>query len=511
MIGSYELLKCHCQMKPNKTALICGEERFTYGELGREIDRLAWGMQTHGIDTGSRVALLFRNRAIAVECMFALWKLGACAVPVNFRETAENMATVMRIAEISYMICADDYVETAVKAVELSGQKICLVRENKAAGAISLEEMKENLHENWERPSADGQTEELYIFTSGTTGTPKVAVHTKERLALFTWCCNMRGGLYYEDDVFLSYSPLCHIGGIRILLGCLTCGATLILSDSFRPENILHLIVSEKVTQMLLIPPEIIFRLQELDGYDAAELSSVRQIRISGGICDEKAVALLFELFPNATLISGYGSSESMVSMYNTFTKPEFERDPKLCHSIGRPMPLNEVRLIDKEGNLIQEPHVVGEAYGGCPYMFEKYLTETGTVFPESLQPTGDLMCTDEQGNYYFRGRLKDIIKTKGENVFAGEVESVLRLHPAVAECAVFGMFQDATSEAVAAAVVLKSEGSADEAALISFCKEHLASYKKPVRVFFVRDLPKTASGKVRKFVLKQLAETGQL
>lgn len=487
---------------PQRDAVVTEQERVSYQELLAETDRLSGELSRLGVGEGSIVSILLRNSIFMVECFFAVWKLGAIAAPINFRETDSGVSSLLSISKSNFTISDGERCERlsalGTGSRNLYKEHLCAA----VAAGKSQTVPAANISEN-----ADA----LYIFSSGTTGEPKIAVHTARALMEFTNRCYEFGRLYYDDDVFLSYSPLCHVGGIRIMLGNLVCGATLVLAGSFDPNTVLSLISREKVTQMFVIPPSLIMRLRDIAGEKKNGLDSLRQIRVSGGLCTAEAADLMFDFFGEITLVNGYGSSESAVSLFNVFSREEYLADRKRITSVGRPLPGCSVVLRRGDGSVISEQDTVGEAYGKCDYMFDRYINRKGTVSHGEWFGTGDLFSIDAHGNYSFAGRTKDIIKTGGENVFAGEVEAVVAQHPAIAECAVFGLPHDTLGEAVAAAIVLKPGQFCTGIDIVDYSRAHMASYKKPIRIFFVDELPKTTSGKVRKYELQKLAAEGKL
>lgn len=508
MIGFYEYLRKNGEAQPDKLAVVCSDKRKTYRELNEEIDKLAWGFRETGIDQGSVVALVMKNSIEMVECLFALWKLGAVAAPLNFRETDENIDLMLRISGAEYLIC-----ETSLERRLPIAKSISFIATDTGIGrrkACSLDKLKSG-GKVWRGEPIDDDAELLYIFTSGTTGVPKAAVHTNAALTEFTFRCFEFGGLYSPDDVFLSYSPLFHIGGIRIMISNLVCGATLVLTTSFAPETIVETIRNERVTQMLVIPPSMVLRLRPLAEKSSTTLSSIRMIRVSGGLCTEQACATLFDCFGDVTLVNGYGSSESAISTFNIVSRDEYLKNPEIIRSVGKPLPGCEIKLMTKDGCQITEPFAVGEAYGRCRYKFKRYKKLDGVEYPDEWFDTGDILSSDADGNYYFAGRKRDIIKTGGENVFSGEVEATLLKHPAIAECAVFRTAHETLGEAISAAIVLKPGFVCNGKDIIEFCRDNMASYKKPIRIYFVNSLPKTASGKIRKNCLEEMAANGDL
>lgn len=505
----YRYLYEQAQKTPDKSAIVCGADRVGYKELLDLADRAASGFSELGIEVGSRLAIVSHNTLDFVIALFAAWKLGACAVPINYRESAVAMAQMLKIADAKAVLCADRCFYRLEEALSLAGLHPKVISETPSGLSADMQTMLTKEAACFDSSPEDGEA--IYIFTSGTMGIPKAAVHSSKALAEFSLRCIEHGELYLKDDVFLSYSPLCHIGGIRILLGNLMCGATLVLSSSFESEVVSDTIIREGVTNMFVIPPSLITRLKDIPPEKRGMLQSVRRIRVSGGMCYESALNTIFELFPQAKIISGYGSSESMASFFNVFDRESYEKDHTVAASVGFPLVGNEVLLLGEDGEIINEPHKTGRLFGSCEYMFTKYREADGDVMRSDPCYTGDIFYFDAHGRWFFKGRMRDIIKTGGENVFASEVETALMKMPEIAECAVFGLPNDVLGEAIAAAIVLKDGSMLNGEEIIRFCRADIAGYKKPVRIYFVKELPKTSTGKVRKQVLCDMAQNGKL
>lgn len=505
----YRYLYEQAQKTPGKTAIVCGADRVSYKELLNLADRAASGFAALGIGVGSRLAIVSHNTLNFVITLFAVWKLGACAVPINYRESAVAMAQMLKIADAVAVLCADRCFDRLVEALSLAGLRPKVISETPHDLPADMQTILTKEAAGIDLSPDDGEA--IYTFTSGTMGIPKAAVHSCKALTEFSLRCIEHGELYLKDDVFLSYSPLCHIGGIRILLGNLMCGATFVLSSSFESEGVSETIIRESVTNMFVIPPSLITRLKDMPPEKRGMLQSVRRIRVSGGMCYESALNTIFELFPQVKIISGYGSSEGMASFFNVFDRESYERDHSVAASVGFPLDGNEVFLLGEDGKVINEAHKTGRLFGSCEYMFTKYREANGDVMRSDPCDTGDMFFFDKCGRWFFKGRTRDIIKSGGENVFASEVEATLMKMPEVAECAVFGLPNEVLGEAVAAAIVLKAGSMLSGEEIIRFCRTDIAGYKKPVRIYFVKELPKTSTGKVRKQVLCDMAQNGKL
>ncbi|MDR0514831.1 MAG: acyl--CoA ligase [Coriobacteriaceae bacterium] len=361
----------------------------------------------------------------------------------------------------------------------------------------------------------------LYIFTGGSTGALRAAKHSHFSL-MMQFMSGLRNPVnQIADSIFLIYAPLFHLGGLSALLQTLARGNTVVLTQRFDAAQILGLIEAEKVTHLLLIPPSIVSRLWDVPErtYD---LSSLEVVFLTGGSANEDTVRTVFDLCPQAQLFNGYGQTEQAARMTSLFSKAEFDADPGIVETVGYPDDFFEVRLLDEAGEEVGTG-ACGELWGKSPCMFTGYEPCTPVSLdgvgqgPRAKSPqegadklagwfaTGDIFCKDALGRYYFRGRKKNMIKSGGENVYAVEVERALTSYPLVKECVVLGLPHQLLGEMVVAAVILADSGPwglgpvmpSLEAELIGFCAATIAGYKKPKRLFFLTDFPRTPSGKV--------------
>ncbi len=508
MIGVYDFIASNGLRIPDRPALICDGREYSFCELNQRINRLAYGFHALGIGKGSAVSLLMRNSADFVETIFALWKLGACVSPLNIRGLVDETAALMHMVDSEYLICDSYLLDLAHQAAEAyalaCGRQVMLIYTSSQDGLPSLQQLSDNNFSNWcFQEQLDADDEILNIFTGGTTGLPKAAVHTQQSLLSFVLCCYMLPGLYTPEERFLNYSPLCHIGGLRIMLGTLLIGGCMILTSVFEPDAILRMVSEYRITQMFLIPPAIANRLGDIQANESLDLSSLRMVRLSGSATSRMVVEKLFQVFPHIQMTVGFGSSEGAISLFNIFDYPTFIRNPNIYNSVGMPLALCEVRLGNEQGRMVA-PGQVGEAQGRSISMLRRYRGRVDTFLADGWFATGDLLYQDDAGNYYFAGRKKDMIKSGGENVYAFEVEKAVQEFPGVAECAVVGLPHEDLGEMVAAAVVLKPGFHAQEEEIIAHCKGFIASYRKPRSVFFVDEFPRNRAGKIQKYLLRE-------
>jgi acyl-CoA synthetase (AMP-forming)/AMP-acid ligase II len=437
-----------------------------------------------GIDTGDRVALLLHNRLEFVESLLACHRLGAIAVPINFRLAEDEVAFVLVDSGAAALVCdcpppvnarvgfvleVGEQYERAIAAAPLPAEPAALAEDDPA----------------------------LMCYTSGTTGRPKGAVLTHRNLVASTlsWIHEMRAE---PDDVWLSGQPLFHIGGINGLLPFLTLGATVIItpSTSFDPRAALRLIEQHAVTMCIFVPTQ----WDAICGAGAVEQIDRRRLRVAmwgASPARRRTLELMAETFPDAAIVSAYGQTE--MSGATTLLKgPDATRK---MGSVGQPMFGVELRVVDEQLRDVADGQVGEIVYRGPNVMrgYHRQPEATEECFAGDWFHSGDLARRDQEGYLWLVDRKKDLIVSGGENVYPAEVERVLLEHPAVADAAVIGVPHPRWVETPLAIVVSHGEIEADEAELIAHCRRHLAGFKKPSAVVVVDALPRNAAGKVLK------------
>ena len=263
------------------------------------------------------------------------------------------------------------------------------------------------------------------------------------------------------------------------------------------------------VTMMLMVPPLLYMRLYDSGLWKKYDTSSLREAQFTGGKCSMDYVHKIFTMFPNCKLRPSYGSTEVCASCSAVLSREEFERRPELCKTVGRINANCEMKLVDNDGKEVPVGEV-GEGLVRSPAVFRGYIKNeelNARVLRDGWFHTEDLLRRDEEGFYYLVDRKKDMIKTGGENVYAQEVEDVLRNHPSIFDCALIGVDDDRFGEAVAAAIVLNPGCTLSDEELIAYCRANLPSYKKPRYVAFVDELPHNVTGKIQKSVLRENAD----
>jgi fatty-acyl-CoA synthase len=529
------LVNAAAERWPEREALVFGERRWTFHALHEDIERAARALVRLGAGAGDRVALWLDNRPEWLHAFLAAASIGAIAVPVNSRLRAVDLAYVLRQSGASVLLLADrtgehlrptgvDYLgilREIVPEIDRPGplaserfgdlRHVVVLGETIPAGTIAWRNLADG------DPSDTAATREivagrqravtpddvtLMLYTSGTTGTPKGALHTHAMTRTVTDGASRLG--ITPRDRLLLFLPLFHSMGLFTgPLLSLVSGASLVLMERFDAGRALALMAGERVTFFagfdthasdLLLHPS----------FGATDLRSVRVAFLPAGAPSVEAVARRMNRSGIPT-VSGYGSTEVGTGVCYSFL--DASEDERATGS-GFPMPGYRLRVVDPETGAARPPGVPGElcvrgygvtrGYHGKP-------AETAAAFdPDGWFHTGDLATLDADGHLRFLGRLKDMLKVGGENVDPAEVEAYLMAHPSVAQVKVVGVPDARLGEVPVACVLLRQATSATEEELIAFCRNRIASFKIPRRVVFVTGYPLTSTGKVQRFALRE-------
>ncbi|MGY1696683.1 MULTISPECIES: fatty acyl-CoA synthetase [unclassified Geodermatophilus] len=501
-----DLLHRSAARTPGKTALRFRDRSHTYAELDTVVDRTANALTARGIGRGDRVALLSHNDDGYVVLTFALARLGAVAVPVNFMLQAAEVAYILGHAEAVGVVAEAALLPVAREAIDLAGRADG-VRVRGVLGGGQPPEGWE-AYETWaahpddtppQVPVADDDVLQL-MYTSGTESRPKgVAMTSRSLITQYVSC--IVGGRYAADDVALHALPLFHVAAQHCFLNPnLYLGGTNVVLEGPDPAAVLAAIERERITS-LFCPPTVWIGLLRSPDLDRRDLSSLAKGYYGASIMPVAVVEELRRRLPGMALFNFYGQTE--MSALALVLSPEDQlRKPG---SAGTAVINSETRIVDDLGEPVG-PGVEGEIVHRSPHATAGYWNDpdkTAEAFRDGWFHSGDLGVMDADGYTTIVDRKKDVIKTGGENVASREVEEVLYQHPAVAEVAVFGIPHPRWIEAVAAAVVVREGQRADPDELVAFCRERLAGFKTPRHVTVVDALPKNASGKILKRELR--------
>jgi fatty-acyl-CoA synthase len=498
-----DLLRRTAARAPRKIALHCGRIEWTYEELDRSCDRFAAGLASLGVRAGDRIAVLARNSHGWAVTRFALARLGAVLVPVNFMLNAVEVAYILRHSE-ARLLCVDaDLAAVGIQACDLDTaveQVIELPSEHAAYSAYGLRPFDELLLEPLPECDFDGHELAQIVYTSGTESQPKGAMHTHEAIIWEYVSCLVDAEIAHEDRI-LHAMPLYHCAQLDIFLGPgVYVGATHVITARPTPDNLLALIEHHGITSFFA-PPTVWISLLRSPLFDRHDLSSLRKGYYGASIMPVEVLRELQRRLPGVRLWNLYGQTE--IAPLATVLKPEEQlRKPG---SAGRAALNVETRVVNDDGVDVAVGEV-GEIVHRSPQLLSGYFRDderSNAAFAGGWFHSGDLATIDSEGYISVVDRKKDVIKSGGENVASREVEEVLYGLPTISEAAVIGLPDDRWVEAVTAVVVLREGQSLTESEVIAHCADKLARFKVPKRVIFTDSLPKNPSGKLLKRELR--------
>ena len=500
-----DLLRRTALRIPNKTALVYGERRRSYAELDGSVNRVAHAMFERGVRQGDRIAIFSHNNDAFVLAYFALARLGAISVPVNFMLSADEVRYVLEHSEATGLIVEDGLAATAERAI--AGNPAIALRGVIPDRSIGVPQGWEpfpawEAHPDTTEPRVDVADEDLaqLIYTSGTESRPKGAMLPHRSLiAQYTTCAV--DGQMSADDVEVHPMPLFHCAQLHCFFTPdIYLGATNILLPGADPAAILRAVEAESATK-LFCPPTVWISLLRHPDFDRHDLSTLRKGYYGASIMPVEVLKEIGTRLPEVRLFNFYGQTE--MSPVATILQPEDQ--VRKAGSAGRPG-LNVETLVVDEFDRPVPAGQIGEIVHRSPHAMLGYWNDPGKTaetFAGGWLHSGDLGVLDEDGYLTIVDRKKDMIKTGGENVASREVEEVIYRHPAVAEVAVFATPHPQWIEAVTAAVVLRDGQTLSADQLDTHCRAHLAGFKVPKHIAFVDQLPKNASGKLLKRELR--------
>jgi O-succinylbenzoate-CoA ligase len=493
------LLTHRARRHPDRIALVEASRgrRFSYQELETRSTRLAEGLAIRGIGPGHRVGLLLLNGVEIVESYFALAKLGAVAVPLNWRLAPPELDFILRDAGAVALI-HDAELHDLVAPLRDGGLELAWWIQVGGPPAAHTVDYREVANGGTPLRSAgvDPAVPLFIMYTSGTTGRPKGAVHTHASMLAASTAvmltCDIR-----EGDRELVVLPLFHIGALLPLTWELHRGGTGILLRAFDPELAIRVLETERVTTGLVVPT-IFQLLLEHPEFDRVDRSSLRSLVVGGApvpppLVDRARAAGLVAL-------QDYGSTEATVV---TIASPEDWRDQPM--SAGRAAVGTEMRIVDGSGTEVG-PGEIGEIVVRGEHLMSGYWQRPEAnelAFRNGWFHTGDLGHLDETGCLFVRDRKTDLIISGGENIYPAEVERVLSEWSRVKEAAVIGQPSAKWGEAPVAVLVPASGERVTADELVEFCRGRLAGYKIPRSVETVDTLPRTSTGKIQKHLLR--------
>lgn len=515
----YDVVDAIAKEEPHKRAVQWCDEQgaekmLTFCEISQLSTKAAGVLKALGIGKGDRVLVMLKRHWEYWFMAPALHKLGAVIVPATHMLRVHDITYRIGAADIKAIVCAEskDLCDRVREAVtEVDTKPILLTVREDREGFQRIDVLMESQPEEMERIPTKATDPMLMYFTSGTTGNPKMVIHsfTYPLAHIVTakyWQCVQNDGLHLT--VADTGWAKCSWGKIY---GQWLCGSAVMVFEFERFNAELLMKVLEKYKVTTFCAPPTLYRLMAKTGIRREAFVSVQHTSTAGEALQEEIIRLFHE-DTGLEIMEGFGQSETTLIIGN-FSGSQPKRG-----SMGKPNPLFSVMLVDHD----QNPVPVGETGEividtrermpeGLCMGYEKNEEATARYWRNGLYSTGDTAYMDEDGYYYYVGRVDDVIKSSGYRIGPFEVESVLIQHPAVRDCAVIGVPDLERGQLVKAYVVLRdrTEGTEDlKKALQTFVKERTAPYKYPKLIEFIDELPKTFSGKTQYNVLRQKSST---
>ncbi|HPP82538.1 MAG TPA: class I adenylate-forming enzyme family protein [Rubrivivax sp.] len=481
--------ECH----PDRIGVTCGEQSLGYAALLQAARRAAGHIHASGC---AHVGLLDVNSLAAPVALYGAAYAGVPFVPLNYRLTpAEIGALLARIAPAwlvaDRQLLANVEVPAGVRVVARD-EFLALAGQGEALDA-----------------QADPSSIAVQLFTSGTTGAPKAAVLRHENLMSYI-LGTVEFAAAGEDEATLVAVPPYHIAGISAVLSSTYAARRMVQLPNFDGQAWLELCRREGVTNAFVVPTMLARVIEYIDTTGAAaELPTLRALAYGGGKMPAQVIERAMQLWPHVDFTNAYGLTETSSTI--ALLDPDEHRtgfgaqDPlvrKRLHSVGKPIGSVEIAIRDAEGRSVPAGEA-GDVFVRGPQVSGEYLGVGNLRDDDGWFPTRDRGYIDEYGFLYLDGRADDVIVRGGENISPGEVEEVLRLHPAVADVAVVAVHDEQWGEAVGAVVVARPGTSVQPAELQDWVRQRLRSSRVPAQVRFRTDLPHNEMGKILRRVLR--------
>jgi fatty-acyl-CoA synthase len=501
-----DLLHRSAARHPDKLAIACGDVRWSYAEFDALVSRLGAGLASLGVAKGTRVAVLARNSHAFAALRFALARVGAVLVPINFMLKPDEAAYILRHAGAT-LLATDtglaDLARAAAARDTAVREFLWLPSEAPSKPQPRMVGFDEVASSSAPPTEADLSGSDLLqiVYTSGTESLPKGAMLTHDAVLWQYVSCLVDAGIA-GDDFTLHALPLYHCAQLDVFLGpAIYAGASNVITAAPTPEKLLPLIERHRITSFFA-PPTVWISLLRSPLFDSTDLTSLRKGYYGASIMPVAVMQEILRRIPQLKLWNLYGQTE--IAPLATMLGPDDQlRKPGSC---GRAVLNVETRVVDERMRDVG-PGEVGEIVHRSPHLMLGYFHDderTKAAFDGGWFHSGDLATIDADGFITVVDRKKDMIKTGGENVASREVEEVIYRLPQVSEVAVVGVPHPRWVEAVVAVVVVKAGEAISEADVLAHCNAQMAGFKVPKRVVFADALPKNPSGKLLKRELRQ-------
>ncbi|HEY8692243.1 MAG TPA: AMP-binding protein [Chloroflexota bacterium] len=480
-----ELLAIPASMFPEQEALVFEGRGFTYERLAGMSGGMQSWLAERGVSAGDVVAVLDTNSPALVAALYGSTALGARFAPLNYRARAEELRNMLGVIQPKLLLAGERYLGLAREVG--AGQTMPLEGSVRDGDLLSAE--------------VEDDAPAILMFTSGTSADAKAAVLPHGSLTNFVFSTT-DGADGTDQGAMLLAAPLYHVAGLSALLAATFGGRRIVLMRQFDAGEWLRLASAQSVTHAFLVPT-MLKQVLDQPSFQQTDLSRLRVLSYGAAPMPLSLIRRAIDRLPvSVQFVNAFGQTETTSTV--TMLGPEDHRlegspeevETKLrrLRSIGAPLPGVDIRILDEAGSPLP-PGEIGEIAIRSDHLMRGYYGDESPPARDGFLWTRDLGWIDDDGYVYLAGRKSDLIMRGGENIAPDEIEAVLESHPDVEEAAAIGLPDEEWGERVAAIVVRAGGVSAED--LVEFCRQRLASFKKPDTIFFVDELPRNALGKV--------------
>lgn len=484
-------------LSPYKAGYVGKHKRYTYSEMNNQINQFADYLQDQGLKTGDRMALLCKNNEYFITAFFGATKLGIITVPINCRLTPPEVSYILDNSGVS-LIVHDEALRTTFDAIKNELASITLLEAGSEVNDNPFLDAVQSRATDEPEVATFNEDTILIMYTSGTTGKPKGAKISHDNL--YAASVGMSHVIdWWHDDVFLPVAPFYHIGGFAPIITNFHNGCTSILMEDFDPIAVWETVEKEKVTTAMTVPAMLTYMIKVM-GHIEVDYSSVRNFTCGASTVPKQLIDTYDRIGIKVQQVYGITEYAGAVSFWKK------QMDATKDDSVGKPVFHGQLKIVDMETKETLGTNADGEIVLAGPQVFNGYWRneeETKKVLQNGWHYSGDIGRIDKDGFLYVIDRMKDVIISGGENIYAAELEAVLSKLPEIEEAAVIGVPEPNWGEVPQAYIVKTSDAGIDEESIIAYCKQQLASYKVIEQVMFIEKLPRNAVGKVLKHVLK--------
>ncbi|MFC1999881.1 class I adenylate-forming enzyme family protein [Chloroflexota bacterium] len=518
-MNTLDFLSISSAICPDRNAIAFEGKRFTFAQVNERSNRLADSLTNLGVKKGDMVAILQVNCNQFLETYYAVAKLGAVLVPLNFRAKDDELTYMLNNCGAVALFIGDRYVPMVNNMrPNLTSMKHYISIDGEAEGMHYYEDIISSASPDDLFPDIDDDDVTLLMYTAGTTGKPKGVPMTHNSYGIYVLDNVDPASPDVEEKNILTV-PLYHVAGFQALLAAVYGGRTVVMMRQFEVDQWMDTVQKEKVNRAMLVPT-MLKRVIDHPSFDDYDLSTLRVITYGAAPMPFEVIKKAIEMMPDVRFINAFGQTETSSTITtlgpedHVITGTPEEKEKKLKRletSIGRPMSDVEMKVVDADGKDLPQGEV-GEFVARGPRIMKGYFKDdekTAKAFTkDGWLRTGDTGYMDEDGYFYLAGRGDDMIIRAGENISPEEVEQALGSHPKIEEVAVIGVPDPDWGQEPKAIVVLKEGETATAEEIMEYCRQKLASFKRPRAVLFVDELPRNPMGKVLKKDLR--AKYGQ-